>query len=208
MRRLRNVHPASAHRRPPATRIHLNLPRSTNATEAVQSARLTASRRLGSLTTRRSNSGARQMIKSEMVDVIAEKNPHLYRRDVERVVDAILLEIVQVMRQGGRAELRGFGTFSVKQRQARKGRNPRDGTDVEVGAKRAPYFKAGKEMRERLNAPADSRLLYPPADARGLGNSGDALFDAQLLASRVSPDPVGEERGKDDRATDQSRDGG
>jgi integration host factor subunit beta len=115
-----------------------------------------------------------------MVDVIAEKNPHLYRRDVERVVDAILLEIVQVMRQGGRAELRGFGTFSVKQRQARKGRNPRDGTDVEVGAKRAPYFKAGKEMRERLNAPEDSRQRYSSAEALGLGNSGGVVLHRRM----------------------------
>ncbi|MBL8905488.1 MAG: integration host factor subunit beta [Rhizobiales bacterium] len=94
------------------------------------------------------------MIKSELVDQIAEKNPHLYHRDVERIVNAVLDEIVRAMSEGDRVELRGFGAFSVKSRQARTGRNPRTGSAVEVSAKRVPFFKTGKELRERLNPKA------------------------------------------------------
>ncbi|MFO0993918.1 MAG: integration host factor subunit beta [Hyphomicrobiales bacterium] len=94
------------------------------------------------------------MIKSELVDQIAEKNPHLYHRDVERIVNAVLDEIVRAMGEGDRVELRGFGAFSVKSRQARTGRNPRTGSAVDVSAKRVPFFKTGKELRERLNPKA------------------------------------------------------
>jgi integration host factor subunit beta len=94
------------------------------------------------------------MIKSELVDQIAEKNPHLYHRDVERIVNAVLDEIVRAMSEGDRVELRGFGAFSVKSRQARTGRNPRTGSAVDVSAKRVPFFKTGKELRERLNPKA------------------------------------------------------
>ena len=94
------------------------------------------------------------MIKSELVDQIAEKNPHLYHRDVERIVNAVLDEIVRAMSEGDRVELRGFGAFSVKARQARTGRNPRTGSAVDVSAKKVPFFKTGKELRERLNPKA------------------------------------------------------
>jgi integration host factor subunit beta len=94
------------------------------------------------------------MIKSELVDQIAGQNPHLYHRDVERIVNAVLDEIVRAMGQGDRVELRGFGAFSVKSRHARVGRNPRTGSAVDVGAKRVPFFKTGKELRERLNPKA------------------------------------------------------
>ena len=91
------------------------------------------------------------MIKSELVLKIAEQNPHLYQRDVENMVDAILDEVVEALKRGDRVELRGFGAFSVKQREARVGRNPRTGTKVSVAQKVVPYFKSGKEMRVRLN---------------------------------------------------------
>ena len=91
------------------------------------------------------------MIKSELVQRIAERNPHLYQRDVENVVNAILDEIVDAMARGDRVELRGFGAFSVKRRNARVGRNPRTGAHVEVDEKCVPFFKTGKELRERLN---------------------------------------------------------
>ncbi|HEX5779894.1 MAG TPA: integration host factor subunit beta [Xanthobacteraceae bacterium] len=91
------------------------------------------------------------MIKSELVQRIAETNPHLYQRDVENIVDAILDEITRALARGDRVELRGFGAFSVKQRPARLGRNPRTGEQVKVTEKVVPYFKTGKEMRERLN---------------------------------------------------------
>lgn len=91
------------------------------------------------------------MIKSELVQRIADANPHLYQRDVENIVNAILDEIVQAMARGDRVELRGFGAFSVKNRPSRVGRNPRTGEKVEVTEKFVPFFKTGKEMRERLN---------------------------------------------------------
>jgi integration host factor subunit beta len=91
------------------------------------------------------------MIKSELVQRIATQNPHLYQRDVENIVNAILGEITSAMAQGDRGELRGFGAFSVKRRPARTGRNPRTGAHVDVEQKSVPFFKTGKEMREPLN---------------------------------------------------------
>ncbi len=91
------------------------------------------------------------MIKSELIRRIAERNPHLYQRDVENIVKAILDEITAALSRGDRVELRGFGAFSVKKRDARVGRNPRTGAHVPVSEKHVPFFKTGKEMRERLN---------------------------------------------------------
>ena len=91
------------------------------------------------------------MIKSELIERIADRFPHLYMRDVEKIVNAILEEISAALEQGGRVELRGFGSFSVKQRDPRDGRNPRTGEQVAVEGKKVPFFKTGKEMRKRLN---------------------------------------------------------
>jgi len=91
------------------------------------------------------------MIKSELIQMIADKNPHLYQRDVEKIVNAILGEITGALANGDRVELRGFGAFSVKNRKPRQGRNPRTGEKVEVEEKWVPFFKTGKELRERLN---------------------------------------------------------
>jgi integration host factor subunit beta len=91
------------------------------------------------------------MIKSELVQRIAVQNPHLYQRDVEGIVNAVLGEIVNAMARGDRVELRGFGAFSVKIREARTGHNPRTGMVVSVERKVVPFFKTGKEMRIRLN---------------------------------------------------------
>ena len=91
------------------------------------------------------------MIKSELVQIIANRNPHLFLRDVENIVNAIFEEITEALADGNRVELRGFGAFSVKRRNARVGRNPRTGTHVEVQEKSVPFFKTGKELRERLN---------------------------------------------------------
>jgi integration host factor subunit beta len=91
------------------------------------------------------------MIKSELVERIAAQNPHLYMRDVENIANAILNAITAALARGDRVELRGFGAFSVKDRPARTGRNPRTGAQVSVKQKRVPFFKTGKEMRERLN---------------------------------------------------------
>ncbi|MDK9695756.1 MAG: integration host factor subunit beta [Siculibacillus sp.] len=95
------------------------------------------------------------MIKSELVSSLAERNPHLYQRDVEHIVNAVLDEITAALTRGDRVELRGFGAFSVKNRPARTGRNPRTGQKVAVTEKYVPFFKTGKEMRERLNDGVD-----------------------------------------------------
>ena len=94
------------------------------------------------------------MLKSELVLHIANANPHLYQRDVEKIVNAIFSEITNAMAKGDRVELRGFGVFSVKHRSARTGRNPRTGAHVAVEQKSVPFFRTGKEMRERLNRTA------------------------------------------------------
>lgn len=91
------------------------------------------------------------MIKSELVARLAQANPHLYHRDVERIVSTIFDEISGALARGDRVELRGFGAFSVKNRPARTGRNPRTGEPVHVDQKSVPFFKTGKELRERLN---------------------------------------------------------
>ncbi|MEE8454767.1 MAG: integration host factor subunit beta [Limibaculum sp.] len=91
------------------------------------------------------------MIKSELIQQIAEDNPHLYQRDVERIVSTLFEEITAALARGDRVELRGFGAFSVKHRDARMGRNPRTGAAVPVPAKVVPFFKAGKDLRERMN---------------------------------------------------------
>jgi len=92
------------------------------------------------------------MIKSELVIKIAEQNPHLYHRDVERIVNTIFDEIINSLSNGNRVELRGFGAFSVKKRDGRQGRNPRTGEIVDVAEKSVPFFKTGKELHVRLNS--------------------------------------------------------
>ncbi len=91
------------------------------------------------------------MTKSELILKLSENNPHLYQRDVERIVSTIFDEISIALARGDRIELRGFGAFSVKTRDARTGRNPRTGETVQVAQKFVPFFKSGKELRERLN---------------------------------------------------------
>ncbi len=91
------------------------------------------------------------MIKSELIQRISTSNPHLYHRDVERIVNVIFDEIVEALARGDRVELRGFGAFTVKHRAARQGRNPRTGASVSVSEKFVPFFKTGKELRDRLN---------------------------------------------------------
>ena len=94
------------------------------------------------------------MTKSELIQHLAEQNPHLYQRDIERVIATIFDEITTALAHGERVELRGFGAFSVKRRDARVGRNPRTGETVHVAEKFIPFFKTGKELRGRLNGKA------------------------------------------------------
>ena len=94
------------------------------------------------------------MTKSELILKLAERNPHLYQRDVEHIVSTVFGEITSALARGDRVELRGFGAFSVKRRQSRTGRNPRTGEAVQVSEKAVPFFKTGKELREKLNTKA------------------------------------------------------
>lgn len=96
------------------------------------------------------------MIKSELIDKLAAEHTHLTHSEVERVVNIVLGRMTEALSDGGRVELRGFGAFSVRSRPARSGRNPRTGETVEVPAKSVPFFKSGKELRERLNASGDA----------------------------------------------------
>ena len=91
------------------------------------------------------------MTKSELILRLSEQNPHLYQRDIEKIVTTIFDEISEALARGDRVELRGFGAFSVKKRDARVGRNPRTGAAVSVAEKFVPFFKTGKDLRERLN---------------------------------------------------------
>jgi len=91
------------------------------------------------------------MIKSELVQKLADENPNLFHRDIERIVSIVFQEMTDALARGGRVELRGFGAFSVKHRPARTGRNPRSGAAVHIEEKWSPFFKPGKELRDRLN---------------------------------------------------------
>ena len=99
------------------------------------------------------------MVKSELIMRLAEMNPHLYQRDIERIVSTIFDEISNALARGDRVELRGFGAFSVKQRAARVARNPRTGEAVRVTEKHVPFFKTGKELRQSLNGDDDAMKL-------------------------------------------------
>lgn len=108
------------------------------------------------------------MLKSELIAKISGANPHLFQRDVERIVNVVFDEIVDALARGQRVELRGFGAFTVKHRGARTGRNPRTGATVSVDQKFVPFFKTGKELRERLNEKAAApAAAVPKGKAKG-----------------------------------------
>ena len=104
------------------------------------------------------------MTKSELIAHLATENPHLRQPDIELIVATVFEEITAALARGDRVELRGFGAFSAKQRDPRTGRNPRTGEAVEVSGKAVPYFKPGKELRERVNG---GPLQAPRRAARG-----------------------------------------
>jgi integration host factor subunit beta len=118
---------------------------------------------------------APDMLKSELVQRLCEQDPHMYQRDLEKVVNAVLDTIADALAQGGRAEIRGFGSFAVKERTARTGRNPRTGEAVFVAGKVVPVFKTGKDMRHRLNSASPSRIRRKPGvDAADISGFVDA----------------------------------
>ncbi|MGI9504442.1 MAG: integration host factor subunit beta [Geminicoccaceae bacterium] len=92
------------------------------------------------------------MTKSDLIKCLADANPHLTQRDIEKIVSTVFDEVTEALARRDRVELRGFGAFSVREREARVGRNPRTGAEVSVPDKVVPYFKTGKELRERLNS--------------------------------------------------------
>lgn len=119
------------------------------------------------------------MTRSELISRVAERYPELYQREVERVVNTIFNEIAGAMSRGDRVELRGFGAFSVKHRAARTGRNPRTGSAVAVEAKWVPFFKTGKQLRERLNSgEAGIERAGAPSQAAGTAGGETAGSDA------------------------------
>lgn len=95
------------------------------------------------------------MKKSELVQKLAKRFPHLYQRDVELLINTVLGEISTALVEGRRVELRGFGAFSIRKREARKARNPKTGNEVQIGQRQAIYFRTGKELRERINKQRD-----------------------------------------------------
>ena len=103
------------------------------------------------------------MTRSELIADLATANPHLMSRDVELIVSTIFDEITAALSRGARVELRGFGAFTVKKRDARTGRNPRTGEAVPVDEKVVPFFKAGKELRERINRGPTPRAIRTSA---------------------------------------------
>ena len=105
------------------------------------------------------------MTRSELIAALAADHPHLTTSDIERIVTALFDEMTATLARGGRVELRGFGAFSVKQRRARAGRNPRTGETVAVVEKAVPFFRAGRELREQINAGSNSRS--GPSDSAG-----------------------------------------
>lgn len=92
------------------------------------------------------------MLRSELVEALQQDNPHLTRQEVERIIETLFETVVDALAAGGRVELRGFGSFSVRYRKSRLGRNPHTGEQVNIPDKYVPFFHAGKRMKERLNA--------------------------------------------------------
>ncbi len=105
------------------------------------------------------------MTKSDLIAELAAANPHLTRHDVELIVATVFGEITAALARGERVELRGFGAFTVKRRDSRTGRNPRTGEAVAVDEKAVPFFKAGKELRERVNRGKPAQLRERAAAA-------------------------------------------
>jgi len=139
------------------------------------------------------------MIKSELIQKIADANPHMYQRDVETVVNVIFGEITEALARGNRVELRGFGAFTVKHRAARLGRNPRTGEAVEVAEKFVPFFKTGKELRERLNKNFEPVQAAPKAAGKKAAKpagktAGKPAASARTKASVNSKDATSSEK--------------
>jgi integration host factor beta subunit len=110
------------------------------------------------------------MTKSGLIESVAEKTPHISKRDTEIVVNTIFESMAQALKTGDRIEIRGFGSFQVKIREAREGRNPKTGEPVHISAKRTPFFKVGKELKEMVDGAGNGT----PRASEGSSNSSDS----------------------------------
>lgn len=126
------------------------------------------------------------MIKSELIARIADGNHHLFHKDIERIVNVILDEIIDALARGDRVELRGFGAFTVKHRKPRTGRNPRTGESVKVDEKFVPFFKTGRELRERLNKDQKPVIKAAPKPAAKIAAVVDAKAESKAPAKAAA----------------------
>ncbi len=135
------------------------------------------------------------MTKAELVEDVA-RAAELTKKDAERLVEIVFESIIDTLNQGEKIELRGFGSFRVRERGARRGRNPKTGDPVDIPAKRVPYFKPGKELKELINeedgdAPAHASSELPATEAGaggdGGGEPGSAGGDATGGGGQTTP---------------------
>ena len=101
---------------------------------------------------RTSQIGNDGVVRSELIEKLAEENPTLTQAEIVKIVNSVFVTIIEQLASGGRVELRGFGSFDLRQREAHVGRNPRTGVPVAVPSKSVPFFKAGKQLRDRLSS--------------------------------------------------------
>lgn len=120
------------------------------------------------------------MTKSQLIEQIARRAPKAPRREVEAIVNTVFDTMVDALKGEERIEIRGFGSFAVKVREPREGRNPKTGQRVSVPRRRAPYFTVGKELRDRLNRP---EAAAAPAPTAGYGSSGPAVRPEPMAAA-------------------------
>ena len=115
------------------------------------------------------------MTKSELINQVADRISHLTRKDAEIIVDTIFDTMTDFLSRGEGIEIRGFGSFKVKQRRDRQGRNPKTGEQVRIPAKRMPFFKVGKGLKERINKTGSCENDFTPviSDMRGQNKNGD-----------------------------------
>ena len=116
------------------------------------------------------------MTKRDLIDEVNKRFPHLSRRDSEVIINAIFDSMVDALSGGDRIEIRGFGSFVVKNRRARQGRNPKSGALVSVAAKRVPFFKVGKELRLRVDGKPYARRSTEKIDATALGALAHGVY--------------------------------
>jgi integration host factor subunit beta len=117
------------------------------------------------------------MTKAELVEEVA-RAAELTKKDSEVVVDEVFKNIIQALNRGEKIELRGFGSFRVRQRDARRGRNPKTGAPVDIPAKRVPYFKPGKELKELINDKAIEGEIEEAIEDNNSG--GSTMSDAAV----------------------------